>query len=66
MPGSAPDHAAEAMEMGADAVLVNMRIRNSVPTRFAWQKLLEAIEEDAERREIGLAEKLIAAAATSP
>src|SRR5512140_1349165 len=62
----APSHAAEAMEMGADAVLVNTAIAiASDPVRMA-KAFKKAIEAGREAREIGLAEKLGAAAATSP
>jgi thiazole synthase len=62
----APSHAAHAMEMGADAVLVNTAIAiASDPVRMA-QAFRKAIEAGREAREIGLAEKLSTAAATSP
>src|SRR5467141_1972337 len=62
----APSHAAEAMEMGADAVLVNTAIAvASDPNRMALAFKM-AIEAGRDAREIGLAEKLSAAAATSP
>src|ERR1700681_162890 len=62
----APSHAAEAMEMGADAVLVNTAIAiASDPVRMA-KAFKKAIEAGREAREIGLGEKLGAAAATSP
>src|SRR6266545_892238 len=62
----APSHAAEAMEMGADAVLVNTAIAiASDPVRMA-KAFKKAIEAGREAREIGLAEKLEVAAATSP
>ena len=61
-----PSHAAEAMEMGADAVLVNTAIAiASDPVRMA-KAFKKAIEAGREAREIGLADKLNAAAATSP
>jgi thiazole synthase len=54
------------MEMGADAVLVNTAIAvASDPVRMA-QAFRKAIEAGREAREIGLAEKLSAASATSP
>src|SRR6266699_4541026 len=66
MPLGSPSHAAEAMEMGADAVLVNTAIAiASDPVRMA-KAFKKAIEAGREAREIGLAEKLSAAAATSP
>jgi thiazole synthase len=62
----APSHAAEAMEMGADAVLVNTAIAiASDPVRMA-KAFKKAIEAGREAREIGLTEKLSAASATSP
>jgi thiazole synthase len=62
----APSHAAEAMEMGADAVLVNTAIAiASDPIRMA-KAFKKAIEAGREAREIGLADKLSVAAATSP
>ena len=62
----APSQAAEALEMGADAVLVNTAIAiASDPVRMA-QAFRKAIEAGREAHEIGLAEKLSAAAATSP
>src|SRR5437762_6401654 len=62
----APSHAAEAMEMGADAVLVNTAIAiASDPVRMA-QAFRTAIEAGREAHEIGLAEKHRAASATSP
>ncbi|HET9368169.1 MAG TPA: thiazole synthase, partial [Candidatus Udaeobacter sp.] len=61
-----PSHAAEAMEMGADAVLVNTAIAiASDPVRMA-KAFKQAIEAGRDAREIGLAEKLDVAAATSP
>ena len=62
----APSQAAEAMEMGADAVLVNTAIAiASDPVRMA-QAFKKAIEAGHEAREIGLGEKQAAASATSP
>jgi thiazole synthase len=62
----APSQAAEAMEMGADAVLVNTAIAiASDPVRMA-QAFRKAIEAGREAREIGLAEKLQTGDATSP
>jgi thiazole synthase len=62
----APSQAAEAMEMGADAVLVNTAIAiASDPVRMA-QAFKKAIEAGREAHEIGLGQKLRAAAATSP
>ena len=62
----APSQAAEAMEMGADAVLVNTAIAIAPdPVRMA-QAFRKAIEAGREAREIGLAGKLSKADATSP
>src|SRR5438309_2245951 len=62
----APSHAAEAMEMGADAVLVNTAIAvasdpNRMATAFKW-----AVEAGREAHEIGLGEKQWTASSTSP
>src|SRR5260370_1100038 len=62
----APSQAAEAMEMGADAVLVNTAIAiASDPVRMA-QAFKKAIEAGREAHEIGLGEKHRTASATSP
>src|SRR2546423_1534164 len=62
----APSHAAEAMEMGADAVLVNTAIAiASDPSRMA-HAFRKAVEAGREAREIGLAESRSNASATSP
>src|ERR671929_1401865 len=62
----APSQAAEAMEMGADAVLVNTAIAiASDPSRMARAFKL-AVQAGREAREIGLAEKRQTASATSP
>jgi len=62
----APSQAAEAMEMGADAVLVNTAIAiASDPNRMA-RAFKMAVEAGREAREIGLAEKRCSASATSP
>lgn len=61
-----PSHAAEAMELGADAVLVNTAIAIAPdPCRMgaAFQK---AVEAGREAYELGLPEKIEAASATSP
>jgi thiazole synthase len=62
----APSHAAEAMELGADAVLVNTAIAIAAdPARmaaaFKW-----AVEAGREAYELGLPESLDHASATSP
>jgi thiazole synthase len=62
----APSHAAEAMEMGADAVLVNTAIavaRDPVGMGVAFKL---AIEAGRSAFEIGLADQLETASATSP
>jgi thiazole synthase len=62
----APSQAAEALEMGADAVLVNTAIAiASDPVRMA-QAFRKAIEAGRDAHEIGLAEKSATAGATSP
>src|SRR6266496_4042648 len=62
----APSQAAEAMEMGADAVLVNTAIAiASDPIRMA-QAFKKAIEAGREAHEIGLGEKQWTASSTSP
>jgi len=62
----APSHAAEAMEMGADAVLVNTAIAiasNPVGMAEAFQK---AVEAGREAFELGLPDVINDASATSP
>ncbi len=62
----APSQAAEALEMGADAVLVNTAIAiASDPVRMA-NAFRRAVEAGRDAREIGLAETRATAAATSP
>lgn len=62
----APSHAAEAMEMGADAVLVNTAIAvASDPVRMA-QAFQDAVAAGRVAYEIGLADASEAASATSP
>src|SRR3954469_1494105 len=62
----APSQAAEAMEMGADAVLVNTAIAiASDPSRMA-QAFRKAVEAGREAYEIGIAERREIASATSP
>ncbi len=62
----APSQAAEAMEMGADAVLVNTAIAiASDPIRMA-QSFKKAVEAGREAREIGLSARSTIASATSP
>src|SRR5437899_4670412 len=62
----APSHAAEAMEMGADAVLVNTAVAVADdPARMALAFKM-AIEAGRTAFEIGLAARLRTASATSP
>ena len=62
----APSQAAEALEMGADAVLVNTAIAiASDPARMALA-FRKAVEAGRAAREIGLAETRSEASATSP
>jgi thiazole synthase len=62
----APSHAAEAMEMGADAVLVNTAVAiASDPSRMA-RAFAQAVEAGRSAYEIGLAEISRTANATSP
>jgi thiazole synthase len=62
----APSHAAEAMEMGADAVLVNTAIASAAdPVRIA-RAFRGAVEAGREAFEAGLPGKLSHASATSP
>lgn len=62
----APSHAAEAMELGADAVLVNTAIAiASDPVRMAIA-FQQAVQAGREAYEIGLPEALDHASATSP
>ena len=61
-----PSHAAEAMELGADAVLVNTAIAvASDPNRMA-QAFAKAVDAGRAAFEIGLAEQRMEASATSP
>jgi thiazole synthase len=62
----APSHAAEAMELGADAVLVNTAIAIAEdPARMAFA-FRQAVEAGRTAFEIGLASSQETAAATSP
>lgn len=62
----APSQASEALELGADAVLVNTAIAiASDPSRMA-QAFRKAVEAGREAYEIGLAEARATASATSP
>ena len=62
----APSHASEAMEMGADAVLVNTAIAiASDPVRMGWA-FQKAVEAGRAGYEIGIAQASQSASATSP
>jgi thiazole synthase len=62
----APSQAAEAMEMGADAVLVNTAIAIAAdPSRMA-HAFRKAVEAGREAHDIGVAERRAGASATSP
>ncbi|HEV7959878.1 MAG TPA: thiazole synthase [Rhizomicrobium sp.] len=62
----APSHAAEAMELGADAVLVNTAIAVAAdPCRMA-RAFAEAVHGGREAYEVGMAPPQSAASATSP
>ncbi len=62
----APSHAAQAMEMGADAVLVNTAIAVAAdPVKMA-RAFAKAVEAGREAYESGLGERRIQAAASSP
>jgi len=62
----APSHAAEAMEMGADAVLVNTAIAVAAdPNRMA-RAFKAAVEAGRAAYEIGIAPAQDTASATSP
>jgi len=61
-----PSHAAEAMELGADAVLVNTAIAVAAdPNRMA-QAFAKAVEAGRAAFEMGMAEQRLEASATSP
>ncbi len=62
----APSHAAEAMELGADAVLVNTAIAVAVdPNRMAGA-FRQAVEAGRTAFELGLADQRLEASPTSP
>jgi thiazole synthase len=62
----APSHAAEAMEMGADAVLVNTAIAIAADPRRMAVAFKQAIEAGRAAYEIGLAEARLTASPSSP
>jgi thiazole synthase len=62
----APSHAAEAMELGADAVLVNTAIAVAADPNAMARAFALAVEAGRTAYEIGLAEEQNEASATSP
>ena len=62
----APSHAAEAMEMGADAVLVNTAIAVAHDPNWMAVAFRMAVEAGRLAREVGLGESQETASATSP
>ena len=62
----APSHAAEAMEMGADAVLVNTALAVTSNPRLMAQAFKKAVEAGREAYLAGIPEKSIKAQASSP
>jgi thiazole synthase len=62
----APSQAAEAMEMGAAAVLVNTAIAIAADPAAMGRAFRKAVEAGREAYEIGLADQLPVASATSP
>jgi thiazole synthase len=62
----APSQAAEAMEMGAAAVLVNTAIAIAADPAAMGRAFRKAVEAGREAYEIGLADALPIASATSP
>ncbi len=62
----APSHAAEAMEMGADAVLVNTAIAIASDPARMGTAFRQAVEAGRAAFEMGLGEEIDTASATSP
>jgi thiazole synthase len=62
----APSHAAEAMEIGADAVLINTAIAIASDPDAMARAFAKAVEAGREAFEIGLGATSLEAAATSP
>lgn len=62
----APSHAAEAMEVGADAVLINTAIAIASDPDAMARAFAKAVEAGREAFEIGLGATSLEAAATSP
>ncbi len=61
-----PSHAAEAMELGADAVLINTAIAVAPDPVVMAQAFAVAVEAGAAARRVGLTGTAVQAAATSP
>lgn len=62
----APSHAAEAMELGADAVLVNTAIAIASDANRMAHAFKQAVEAGRTAFEIGLGSQQTTASATSP
>jgi thiazole synthase len=62
----APSHAAEAMEMGADAVLVNTALADTANSAAMAQAFRKGVEAGREAYLAGLGTKRIKAEASSP
>ncbi len=62
----APSHAAEAMELGADAVLVNTAIAIASDANRMARAFKMAVEAGRDAYELGLGPQLDSASATSP
>ncbi len=62
----APSHAAEAMELGADAVLVNTAIAIAPDANRMARAFAKAVEAGRDAYELGLAPSHEQASATSP
>lgn len=62
----APSHAAEAMELGADAVLINTAIAIASDANRMARAFAKAVEAGRDAYEIGIAVASVEASATSP
>lgn len=62
----APSHAAEAMEMGADAVLINTAMAVATDTKRIARAFKAAVEAGRVAYEVGVASEQATASATSP
>ncbi|MGB0578980.1 MAG: thiazole synthase [Limisphaerales bacterium] len=62
----APSHAAEAMEMGADAVLINTAMAVAADTKRISRAFKAAVEAGRVAYEVGMATESVGASATSP